>query len=87
MIPATEGVLRLQMKSKSSMPCTARGCKPLSPQRQKLPNLVPVGRDALLDEASSLVMEKSVLSARAEWSAGSYEATDVVVCGSSHSVI
>lgn len=28
MIPATEGVLRLQMKSKSSMPCTALVCRP-----------------------------------------------------------
>jgi len=31
MMAATEGVLRLQMKSKSSMPCTARGCMPLLP--------------------------------------------------------
>lgn len=29
MIPATEGVVRLQIKSKSSMPWTARGCRPL----------------------------------------------------------
>jgi hypothetical protein len=29
MIPATEGVLRLQMKSKSSIPCTALVCIPL----------------------------------------------------------
>ena len=36
MMPATEGVLRLQMKSKSSMPWTALGCRPLQNRKFEL---------------------------------------------------
>jgi hypothetical protein len=88
------------MKSKSSIPCTALGCRPLW---EKLVStilavfqmeleclgswieLVPeiqfsVGKSVyLLDEASCLAVEESVLGRRAHGPAGSLETANVVI--------
>lgn len=80
MIPATEGDFRLQMKSKSSMPWTARGCRPLVSELNHAQAQVGINWD-LLNETSCLVMEEGVFSARAQWPAGSTKAADVVVGG------
>lgn len=78
MIPATEGVFRLQIKSKSSMPWTARGCRPL---RELSANAAAwnLGSPNSLDEASCLITEEHMLRLRAQWPAGSVESSDVVV--------
>lgn len=92
MIPATEGVLRLQMKSKSSIPCTALVCMPLSCCQNRchpshtpsLPLEGPRGCSEtgdLLDETSCLWVEESVLWVWAQRPAGSGKALDVVVGG------
>lgn len=80
MIPATEGVLRLQMKSKSSMPCTARGCIPLFDSGQTSREAPTRGEEDLLDEASCLVVEEGMSKGRVD-TAGGVETTDVVVGG------
>lgn len=81
MIPATEGVLRLQMKSKSSMPCTALGCMPLDWVSSAPLSLRGVcGTWNILYEASRLVVEKSVFEGRPH-AAGGVETSDVVVGG------
>lgn len=79
MIPATEGVLRLQMKSKSSIPCTALGCIPLlkSVLTSDIHADCFVPAD-LLYEASCLVVEEGVRE-RGEHTAGRAETGDVVV--------
>lgn len=76
MIPATEGVVRLQMKSKSSMPWTARGCIPLH-----RPSVYAIGSNLMnhsLYEASCLVVEKGIGEGRPH-SAGRLEASDVII--------
>ena len=78
MIPATEGVLRLQMKSKSSIPWTALGCIPLL---KSVLTSDPLGYFVLVDllyEASCLVVEESVREG-GEHTAGRAETGDVVV--------
>jgi hypothetical protein len=82
MIPATEGVVRLQMKSKSSMPWTARGCRPLEASvsiSRRCTGAAWLAGWALLDEASCLGVEEGVGSRRAQWPAGSYETTNVII--------
>lgn len=81
MIPATEGVLRLQMKSKSSMPCTALGWRPLEALSVAVsfPWAVCVWSLDLLNKASCLWVEEGVCRSRAQRPAGSDEALDVVV--------
>src|SRR5687768_17601251 len=83
MMPATEGDLRLQMKSKSSIPCTARGCRPLfRPVRALALKWICVWpENGLLDEASCLGVEEGVGGRRAQRPRGSGEAADVVIGG------
>ena len=82
MIPATEGVLRLQMKSKSSIPCTARGCRPLNEQSVDVVGDLEIrASGGLLDEASCLVIEEHVVGSWAQRPTGSSKAPNVVVCG------
>lgn len=78
MMAATEGVDRLQMKSKSSIPCTARGCIPLASQSVSLALTLYSSPGYVLDEASSLVVEEVVFEG-GERARGSSEAGDVVV--------
>lgn len=73
----------MQIKSKSSMPWTARVCRPL---RSKGQCLVVVGevklvrcRGCLLDETSRLVVEEGVWLEGAQWAAGGGKAFDVIV--------
>ena len=81
MIPATEGAFRLQMKSKSSIPCTARGCKPLE-ERHGQPLQFLQNREELcsLDEASCSLVEEQMFRPWAQRSTRSDEATDVIIC-------
>jgi hypothetical protein len=80
MIPATEGCLRLQMKSKSSMPWTALVCIPLLRLSAGfLRWCASCGEGNLLDETSCLGVEELVVGLRSECSAGRGEACDVVV--------
>lgn len=76
MIPATEGVVRLQMKSKSSMPWTARGCIPLD--RPSVYAIGPKLTDHSLYETSCLVVEKGIGEGRPH-SARRLEASDVII--------
>ena len=78
MIPATEGVFLLQIKSKSSIPWTARGCRPLG-------KLLAIAEDwdfnprNSLNETSCLVAEEHMVRLWTQWSAGGPETSDVVV--------
>jgi len=82
-MPATEGVLRLQMKSKSNIPCTALACRPLHHCQLDVPWLysILVFRVYSLDETSCLRVEEGVCRLRAQRSAGGHESLDVVVRG------
>jgi hypothetical protein len=66
------------MKSKSSMPCTARGCIPLDLSLVSHVDAAGVESHDLLHEASCLVVEKAVLGG-GEDTARRGEAGDVVV--------
>ena len=78
-MPATDGVVRLQMKSKSSMPCTARGCRPLKHTVSRAPTISSRIPGSLLNKASCLVVEEHVFTTRAQWATGSSKTADIVV--------
>ena len=73
------------MKSKSSIPCTARGCIPLFPVNSRSYNVVDREREKKnsLDKASCLGVEESMLFEGGEEARGRVEAGDVVVGGRS----
>src|SRR5436853_6288405 len=83
MIPATEGVDRLQMKSKSSMPWTAFGCMPLQTGQPflSLPQVSTGLNHHILNKASCLAVEEGLCGRRTKCSRRSFESSDVVIGG------
>jgi hypothetical protein len=75
-MPATDGLLRLQIKSKSSMPCTALGCIPLGQSVQ-----FAAYQAHSLDKTSCLFAKQSMLIWGAHGTTWRRKAGDVVVDG------